>query len=80
MHSFSEKNEQNKRNTDSVNHPQHYQSNGMEVIDVIEAFSLGFHLGNATKYILRAGRKTKNANEDIKKAIWYLNRYLEKNK
>ena len=66
--------------TNNVNHPQHYQSNGMEVIDVIEAFGLGFHLGNATKYILRAGRKTKDTNEDIKKAIWYLNRYLGESK
>lgn len=65
---------------DNVNHPQHYQSNGMEVIDVIEAFDLGFHLGNATKYILRAGRKTKDTDEDIKKAIWYLNRYLGESK
>lgn len=65
---------------DNVNHPQHYQSNDMEVIDVIEAFNLGFHLGNATKYILRAGRKTKDTDEDIKKAIWYLNRYLGENK
>lgn len=62
--------------TDNINYPQHYQSNGMEVINVIEAFSLGFHLGNATKYILRAGRKTGDTDEDIKKAIWYLNRYL----
>lgn len=66
--------------TDNVNHPQHYKSNGIEVIDVIEAFGLGFHLGNATKYILRAGRKTENTDTDIKKAIWYLNRYLGENK
>lgn len=66
--------------TDNINHPQHYQSNGMEVIDVIEAFDLGFHLGNATKYILRAGRKTEDTDTDIKKAIWYLNRYLGESK
>lgn len=65
--------------TDNVNHPQHYKGNGLEAIDVIESFGLGFHLGNATKYILRAGRKTANPVEDIKKAIWYLNRFLEKN-
>jgi hypothetical protein len=63
--------------TDNINHPEHYKANGMEVIDVIEAFGLGFHLGNATKYILRAGRKTANPSEDIRKAIWYLNRFLE---
>lgn len=61
---------------DNINHPKHYKSNGMEVIDVIEAFDLGFHLGNSIKYILRAGKKTKDCDEDIKKAIWYLKRYL----
>lgn len=63
---------------DNVNHPAHYKAGNMEVIEVIEAFGLGFHLGNAAKYILRAGRKTQDATEDIKKAIWYLNRFLEK--
>lgn len=64
---------------DNVNNPQHYKGNGLEAIDVIESFGLGFHLGNAAKYILRAGKKTADASEDIKKAIWYLNRFLEKN-
>lgn len=63
--------------TDNVNNPAHYRAGSIEVIDVIEAFGLGFHLGNATKYILRAGRKTQDTTEDIKKAIWYLNRYME---
>lgn len=62
---------------DNIDHPAHYKANGMEAIDVIEAFGLGFHLGNAAKYILRAGKKTADKTEDIKKAIWYLNRYLE---
>lgn len=65
---------------DNINHPAHYKSGGMEVIDVIEAFGLGFHLGNATKYILRAGRKTADHTEDIKKAIWYLGRHLQNGK
>lgn len=56
----------------TVNHPPHYQAaNGMEAIDVIEAFGLGFNLGNVTKYILRAGRKG-DAVEDLKKARWFL--------
>lgn len=59
--------------TERVNHPAHYQSEKMEVIDVIEAFDLNFHMGNAIKYILRAGKKG-NRNEDIDKAIWYLQR------
>lgn len=62
---------------DNINHPAHYKAGGIEVIDVIEAYDLGFHDGNAVKYILRVGRKTADATEDIRKAIWYLNRYLE---
>lgn len=61
---------------EKVNHPSHYQGNGLEVIDVIEAFALNFNLGNAIKYILRAGKK-ENMSEDLNKAIWYLNRKLE---
>ncbi|QII11220.1 hypothetical protein KsCSTR_18410 [Candidatus Kuenenia stuttgartiensis] len=63
--------------SDNINHPPHYQANGMEVIDVIEAFGLGFHMGNAVKYILRAGKKTDNPKEDVQKAIWYLERYKD---
>jgi len=59
---------------DMVNSPDHYQSEKMEVIDVIEAFNLDFSLGNAIKYILRSGKKA-NMREDIDKAIWYLNRF-----
>lgn len=59
-----------------VDHPSHYQSgNGIEVIDVIEAFGLGFSLGNCIKYILRAPKKF-NALEDLKKARWYLDRVI----
>lgn len=57
-----------------VNHPAHYQTaSGLEVIEVIEAFGLNFSLGNAVKYILRAGKKG-DAVEDLKKAAWYLAR------
>jgi|6_EtaG_2_1085325.scaffolds.fasta_scaffold07245_8 NADH:ubiquinone oxidoreductase subunit F (NADH-binding) len=59
-----------------VDHPGHYQSAaGIEVIEVIEAFGLGFNDGNAVKYILRARMKGKRI-EDIKKALWYLEREL----
>ena len=58
-----------------VNHPPHYKAGNIEAIDVIESYGLGFHLGNAVKYILRAGRKTENGKYDIEKAIWYLKRY-----
>lgn len=59
----------------SVDHPQHYRSGGIEAIDVIEAFGLGFNLGNVAKYVLRAGRKA-DALEDLMKAQWYLNREI----
>lgn len=61
--------------SEAVNHPPHYTAGGMEAIDVIEAFGLGFHLGNAAKYVLRAGRKG-DAIEDLKKARWYLDREI----
>jgi ATP-dependent Clp protease ATP-binding subunit ClpA len=61
---------------DSVNHPAHYTRGGYECLNVIEALQLGYHLGNAFKYIWRAGHKN-DATEDIKKAIVYLNRWLE---
>jgi rRNA processing protein Krr1/Pno1 len=64
---------------DPVNAPAHYRGNGMEAIDVIEAFALGFRLGNAVKYILRAGRKG-DVVEDLEKAAWYLRREIEKRK
>jgi hypothetical protein len=60
-----------------VNHPDHYQGNKMEVIDIIEDYNLGFSLGNAVKYILRADKKG-NKKQDLEKAIWYLQRELSK--
>ena len=60
-----------------VNHPDHYQGSKMEVIDIIEDYSLGFSLGNAVKYILRADKKG-NKKQDLEKAIWYINRELDK--
>lgn len=61
---------------DPVNKPQHYiSSEGLEAIDVIEAFGLGYHLGNVAKYILRAGRKD-DAIQDLMKARWYLERHI----
>ena len=63
---------------EAVNHPDHYGGgeNTYEAIKVIEAWDLGFHLGNVVKYISRAGKKTNNTREDLKKAKWYLERYL----
>ncbi len=60
---------------DMVNNPPHYQGTNFEAIDVIEEFGLNFHLGNAVKYILRAGKKG-DRKEDLSKAIWYLEREI----
>ncbi len=62
---------------EKVDHPTHYNCGKHETIDVIEDWSLGFHCGNAVKYIARHKYKGE-AKQDIKKAIWYLKRYLEK--
>ena len=61
--------------TDNIDHPEHYKVGGIETIDFIEAKKLNFNLGNAIKYISRAEYKA-NAVEDLKKAIWYLNREI----
>jgi hypothetical protein len=61
---------------ESVNHPAHYTSNpsGVECITVVEHMS--FNIGNAVKYLWRAGHK--NGIEDLKKAAWYVNREIER--
>lgn len=60
--------------TDSVNHPDHYGGDTpYEVIKVIHAWELDFDLGNAVKYIARAGKKSRNPIEDLEKAIFYIN-------
>jgi hypothetical protein len=62
--------------SDSVNHPNHYGGDTVyETIKVIEAWNLGFRLGNAVKYISRAGHKGSTI-EDLKKARWYLDREI----
>ena len=64
--------------TEQIDHPAHYggADNPDEASNVIEAWKLGFHLGNTVKYIARAGRKG-NLLEDLKKARWYLDRLIE---
>jgi hypothetical protein len=61
-----------------VDHPTHYggAGNPYEAIKVIEAWGLGFSLGNAVKYIARAGKKDDRL-EDLKKARWYLDREIQ---
>ena len=62
---------------DYINHPQHYNDGKIEVIDYIEDKNFNFNLGNAIKYISRAGKKGDKI-EDLKKAIWYLEREIKK--
>lgn len=63
--------------TDVVNHPKHYTSHpsGIECIQITE--HMGFNLGNATKYIWRCDLK-KDDIEDLKKAIWYIEREIQR--
>jgi hypothetical protein len=67
------------RGLDEVNHPVHYggEDNPFEAIKIIEHYNLDFHLGNTLKYILRCGKK-EDLKKDLQKALWYLNRKIEK--
>ena len=62
---------------ETVDHPRHYNQHptGIEAIDVVEHMS--FNLGNAIKYVWRAGLKG-NPIEDLRKAAWYTNREIER--
>ncbi len=69
---------------DVINHPSHYTTGKIEVIDFIEDKELNFNLGNVVKYVARAGRKKSQgksldnkALEDLKKARFYINREIE---
>ena len=62
--------------SEQVNHPSHYNQ-GIEVIEIIDSWSLGFYEGNIVKYILRANFKHKNNLNDLEKAKWYLDRKIE---
>jgi len=65
--------------TDLVNHPPHYGSHpsGVECITIVE--HMNFNVGNAIKYLWRAGLKDGvDPVEDLKKAAWYVNREIER--
>jgi hypothetical protein len=63
---------------DAVNHPAHYADGKIEPIDYILDKKLDFCLGNAVKYISRAGKKNPDKFvEDLRKAIWYIERRIE---
>lgn len=63
-----------------VDHPAHYGGDSpTEHIKVVEAWGLNYHLGNATKYICRAGKKPEaDALIDLRKARWYLDREIQR--
>lgn len=61
---------------EAVNHPNHYAAGRKyEPIEVINDWGLGFDLGNAVKYISRAGRKGDEV-EDLEKALFYIRHYI----
>lgn len=61
---------------DDVNHPPHYNQHpsGVECIEIVEHFN--FNVGNAVKYLWRAGIKDDNPSKDLMKARWYIDREL----
>lgn len=66
---------------EQVHHPSHYggEDNQYEAIKVIDAWNLGFSLGNTVKYISRAGKKDSDKElQDLKKAMWYLQHHIDK--
>lgn len=60
---------------EAVDHPSHYNSGAIEVIDAIEDWNLDFNAGNVVKYVARHEHKA-NPIEDLKKARWYLDRLI----
>lgn len=61
--------------SDKVDHPDHYNQLAVECIDVVEHFN--FNLGNAIKYLWRAGLKGEQL-EDLRKAAWYVAREIKR--
>lgn len=60
-----------------IDHPEYYKAGGIEAIDVIEDWKLDFCLGNAIKYIARAGKKSDDVRTDLEKAAWYIKRHWD---
>ena len=61
----------------SSTNPDYYKTGGIEPIDFIRAQRLNFNLGNVVKYVCRAGRKTADSTEDLRKAMYYLQHELD---
>ena len=64
---------------EQVNHPKHYNAGKIEAIDVIEDLKLNFSLGCVIKYLCRAEYKDSTI-QDLEKALWYLNREVQRRK
>ena len=62
---------------EAINHPTHYNTGKIEVIDAIDDWKLDFNAGNVVKYVARHQHKAEPL-EDLKKARWYLNRLIER--
>ena len=65
--------------SDNVNHPSHYKQGKLEMIAAVEGLGLGFHAGNALKYLVRYKFKhttPEGRQEDLLKARWYINRLI----
>jgi hypothetical protein len=62
-----------------VDHPTHYNTGKIEVIEVIDDWKLGFYEGNIVKYVIRSNYKG-NRVQDLEKAHWYLRRLIKKEK
>ena len=63
---------------ETVDHPAWYNRGKTEVVDFIEDQGLGYHLGNALKYLCRAGHKPgDDESDDLRKAIWFIQRRIE---
>lgn len=73
--------DEDKPKKELVDHPKHYggKDNPYEAIKVIEAWDLGFCLGNTVKYIARCGKKD-NEIQELQKALWYLQREIKRRK
>jgi hypothetical protein len=73
---YAETTKEEEQNMDAVSKPEHYNYSAVQPIDAIEAWNLNFRLANVIKYVAR--HKQKNGLEDLKKALWYLQREVDR--
>jgi hypothetical protein len=73
---YAETTKEEEQNMDAISKPIHYNYSTVQPIDAIEAWKLNFRLSNVIKYVAR--HRQKNGLEDLKKALWYLQREIDK--